>query len=86
LLAGNREKSDWVRNLRRQPGVSIRIRDKTYTGTAVIVTDQVEDALARDLLLAKYQANYAGSLVRWGREALPVAIDLESQPSPADGD
>ena len=82
MLAGDREKSDWVRNLRREPGVSVRIRAATYTGTAVIVADEVEDALARELLLAKYAGNYTGSLTRWGREALPVAIDLGPEVRP----
>ena len=35
-----------------------------------------EDALARRLLLAKYQKD--DELERWGRTALPVAIDLAS--------
>ena len=37
-----------------------------------------EDALARRLILAKYQAPGAGDLESWGRSALPVAFDLDS--------
>jgi deazaflavin-dependent oxidoreductase (nitroreductase family) len=76
MLAGDRERSDWVRNLRKEASVTVRIRDTSFAGTAVIVTDLLEDALVRDLLLAKYKDTYRGSLVRWSREALPVAIDL----------
>ena len=36
LLAGSRERADWVRNLRRAPSVQVRIRDVTYNATAVL--------------------------------------------------
>ena len=78
MLAGGRDKSDWVRNLRQQPGVSVRIRETTFVGSAAVVSDRDEDALARRLLLAKYEGAYSGSLAGWGRTALPVAVDLEA--------
>jgi len=78
LLAGG-HRSDWVLNLRRQPNVSVRLRDTTYDATARLVTDPAEDALARRLLLAKY-ATYGGDLTGWGRTALPVALDISSGP------
>ncbi len=36
-----------------------------------------EDALARRLLVAKYQSAGATDLESWGRSALPVAFDLD---------
>ncbi|MPZ49571.1 MAG: nitroreductase family deazaflavin-dependent oxidoreductase [Dehalococcoidia bacterium] len=78
LLAGSRYKADWVRNLRKQLRVRVRIGATTFDATATIVTDPDEDALARRLLIEKYEGGYAGSLTRWGRTALPVAIDLDA--------
>jgi deazaflavin-dependent oxidoreductase (nitroreductase family) len=76
LLSGGRERSDWVRNLRRDPAVRLRIADRTFDGQARVVTDSGEDARARRLLLEKYGPRYAGDLSDWGRNALPVAVDL----------
>jgi hypothetical protein len=77
MLAGGRERSDWVRNLMRNPDVSVRIEDVTYAGAARVVSpDTEEDALARRLLLEKYAPGYSGSLSDWGKNALPVAVDL----------
>ena len=77
MLAGGGDKADWVRNLRRTPEVSVRLGANTYAGHASIVTDAEQDALARRLLVEKYEGSYSGSLTSWGRTALPVAVDLE---------
>ena len=77
MLAGSRNRADWVRNLRSQPAVSVRIGERTFTGWAAIVRDDAEDALARRLLLEKYAAGYDGDLTDWGRTALPVRVALE---------
>jgi deazaflavin-dependent oxidoreductase (nitroreductase family) len=69
-------KADWVRNLRKQPAVKLRIASQTFDAAAREVNDTKEDALARRLLLAKYGAE--NDLNEWGRTALPVAIDLPS--------
>jgi len=42
----------------------------------VVVEDGEEDALARRLLLEKYEPTYSGDLSEWGRTALPVAVEL----------
>lgn len=76
MLSGGGERSDWVKNLRRERRVSVRIGDSAFTGRARIVTDDEEDARARRLLLDKYSAGYSGDLSSWGRTALPVAVDL----------
>ena len=76
ILAGGRERSDWVRNAKKQPNVSLRIADRTFAGLARIIAPEAsEDALARQMLLAKY-AHADSDLDEWGRTALPVAIDL----------
>jgi deazaflavin-dependent oxidoreductase (nitroreductase family) len=76
LLAGGRDRSDWVRNAIDSPAVSVEIDDEVLAGTArVLGPDQDEDALARRLLVAKYRSG-EDDLASWGRTSLPVAVDL----------
>jgi len=74
MLAGNPH-SDWVKNLCKEPKVSVRISDETYPGHARTVEDAEEDELARSLLVGKYEKS-PGRLSEWRRTALPVAVDL----------
>jgi deazaflavin-dependent oxidoreductase (nitroreductase family) len=77
MLSGGRERSDWVKNLQREPRVSVRVGGETSDGRARVVADPDEDALARRLLFEKYSPRYSGDLERWRGEALPVAVDLD---------
>ena len=76
MLSGGGERSDWVKNLIREPEVTVRIANRSFRGHARIVDGREEDARARRLLLEKYSAGYSGDLSDWGRTALPVAVDL----------
>ncbi len=78
MLAEGRGRADWVRNLIAEPAVSVRIGDRTFPGTARLVEDDEEEALARRELPAKYQQGYSEDLTEWGETALPVAVDLEA--------
>ena len=83
ILAGNREKSDWVANLIKQPKVTIRIADTTYNASArVLAPNTAEDAMARKLLVDRYQESptrtSSGDLGPWGRSALPVAFERQA--------
>lgn len=75
MLSGGRDRSDWVKNLRRTPEVKVWIAGELFEGRARIVEDAEEDALARRLLVEKYERR-PGSLANWRRTALPVAVDL----------
>jgi len=77
MLSGGGDRSDWVKNLRRDPGVSIRIADEQFGGRARAARDAEEDELARRLLVEKYESS-PGSLANWRRRALPVAVDLST--------
>jgi deazaflavin-dependent oxidoreductase (nitroreductase family) len=79
MLSGGRGRSDWVRNLRKTPDVTVRIGETTLAGRARVVQDADEDALARRLLVEKYTPRYSGSIKDWGRNALPVVIDLSAK-------
>jgi len=76
ILSGGGDASDWVKNGRKAPELSVRLADVTYEGRLRVVTETEEDALARQLLMEKYAPRYSGDLSSWGRTALPVAIDI----------
>src|SRR5690349_16000703 len=77
LLSGS-ETSDWVRNLRKDPAVSVRIANHSLTGRARVVEDLEEERTARYLLAEKYQEWEEGrTLSQWARTALPIAIDVK---------
>ncbi len=79
MLSGARDRSDWVKNVRRNPEVTVRIAGEDFEGRARVVEDAEEDALARRLLIEKYERS-PGSLANWGRTALPVTVDLLALP------
>jgi len=76
LLSGGGNRADWVRNMSRQPRVTLEVGTVRWAGYARIVTDPDEDRLARDLVAGKYQPTYSGDLSTWRDTALPVAIDV----------
>jgi deazaflavin-dependent oxidoreductase (nitroreductase family) len=76
LLSGGGDRSDWVKNLRADPSVHLRIGEREWDTTARVVDDPAEDALARELLATKYQGWREGQpRSDWARSALPVAIE-----------
>jgi deazaflavin-dependent oxidoreductase (nitroreductase family) len=79
LLSGGRDRAHWVRNLRRNPAVRVRVGGRWYEGTARAVDAETDpdDRRARELLAAKYQGWAPGRpLSAWARTSLPVVIDL----------
>jgi deazaflavin-dependent oxidoreductase (nitroreductase family) len=78
ILAGGREKSDWVKNVLKNPAVQVRIDKSIFNGHARIVESGEEDVLARKLVLEKYTPRDSDDLTDWSRTSLPVAVDLEA--------
>jgi nitroimidazol reductase NimA-like FMN-containing flavoprotein (pyridoxamine 5'-phosphate oxidase superfamily) len=76
LLSGGRERSDWMKNLRKTPEVRVELGHDAFQGRARIVDDPDEEERARTLVHDKYAGSYGGDLSRWRRNALPVAVDL----------
>jgi deazaflavin-dependent oxidoreductase (nitroreductase family) len=74
-MLSDSDRSDWVKNLRRTPEVTVRIAGERFEGRARVVEDDKEDELARRLLVDKYESN-PGSLSNWRQTALPVSVDL----------
>ena len=77
LMAGGHG-SDWVKNLLKDPNVTVRIATYHFKGTARLIKDEQEETLARNLLADKYKEREAdSSLSEWARTALPIAIDVK---------
>jgi hypothetical protein len=77
MLSGGRDRSDWVKNLLREPRVNVRLGHERSGGTARVVEEAGEQTHARGLLFDKYSRRYTGDLERWRDTALPVAVDLD---------
>ncbi len=74
VLSGDREHADWVRNILVSPQVVLEIGDvKRLTHAMVVEPGTREDALARRLLLEKYDGP-GENLTEWARTSLPIAI------------
>ena len=78
MLSGGGDRADWVRNLKKTPGIRLRIGTQSTGAKARVVrAGTKEDELARQLLDGKYQGWREGKrLSGWARTALPVAIEL----------
>src|SRR3954471_16372299 len=68
MLSGSHS-SDWVKNLMRAPDVVVRLGEASFEGRARVVEQTDEDALARRLILAKYEPSSSDDLSGWGRTA-----------------
>lgn len=80
LLSGGKHESDWVKNLLKNPSVTVRIAKHAFAGTARVVTDEQEDNKSRYSMAEKYQEWEEGrTLSNWARTALPVAIDVHQE-------
>jgi deazaflavin-dependent oxidoreductase (nitroreductase family) len=79
MLSGGGDRSDWVKNLRREPAVTVEIGGAKFDGHARVVTDPTEEGRARALVHDKYAPGYRGDLANWRQSALPIAVDLERQ-------
>ena len=78
LMSGGGNKSDWVKNLLKNPSVTVRIAKQTFNAVARIIQDEAEQMLARNLLADKYKEREVdGSLSDWAQSALVVGMDLK---------
>ena len=80
LLSGGGDRADWVRNLRRAPGVRVRIDGRWFAGEASEIAGTAEERAARETVAAKYYGWREGELPNeWAKTALPVAIALDAE-------
>ena len=77
-LSGGGDRSDWVKNLRANPALRVRVGGVFFPATGRIVLGEAEEPLARQALATKYYGWRGGPLPNeWSRTALPVAIRLD---------
>ena len=76
MLSGGLDTSDWVKNLLRDPEVSVKIKARVFNGQARLAKDAEEDVLARQLIARKYPSSDEEDLTEWYRDSLPVVVDL----------
>lgn len=75
LLAGGRDRAHWVRNLRVEPRVRVRLGGRTLDGIARVIEGEEREPLARRMLATKYQGWTDGRpLSSWAAGSLPVEI------------
>lgn len=77
ILSCGRDEAHWVRNARCDPAVGVRIGRAMFNDRAREIEGAPDGRLARRLVVGKYEGGEPGSLADWGRESLPVAIDLD---------
>lgn len=81
MMAGGRDRSDWVRNVMKTPAVQVKIGDETREGTARVIDAAREpelDGRVRRLVAGKYgEVEQDGELSGWGKTALPVEVRFE---------
>ncbi len=79
LMSGD-GKSDWVKNLKKNPAVTVRIAQQTFNAIARIVETEAEQMTARNLLADKYKERESdGSFSAWAQSALVVGLDVSSE-------
>jgi len=75
LLSGGGDRAHWVRNLRANPAVRVRIGGRTIPARAAAIEGSGRDLAARQRLAAKYQGWTDGSpLSAWASRSLPVEV------------
>jgi len=79
LLSRNIDRSDWVKNLLKNPSVTVRIGEQIFSATARLVEEKDEEIMARNLHADKYnERRINGSLAEWVRTALVIGIDVNA--------
>ncbi|HEY8135630.1 MAG TPA: nitroreductase/quinone reductase family protein [Candidatus Limnocylindrales bacterium] len=78
MMAGGRDEADWVRNVRHDGRVRIRLGKTWLSGRAAVIEGTADEPMVRRLLAAKYQGWTDGRpLSHWAQTALPVAMELD---------
>jgi deazaflavin-dependent oxidoreductase (nitroreductase family) len=78
LLSGGGEASDWVRNIRADGAVRVRVGNEEFDARARVVADPEERGRGAQLVYEKYQAGYGGDLTAWRERSTVVAVTVLS--------
>jgi len=75
LMSGGGAKSDWVKNLLKEPQVTLRVAGQTFSAIASVNVNS-EEALIRNKMADKYKEREAdNSLSEWAQTALVVQFE-----------
>ena len=78
LMSGGGLKSDWVKNLLKDPQVTLRIAGQTFSALAYVQQEKDEEII-RNLMADKYKERESGgSLSEWARTALVVGFEIST--------
>ncbi|MBV6450620.1 MAG: hypothetical protein MHPDNHAH_01346 [Anaerolineales bacterium] len=79
LMSGGGEKSDWVKNLAKNPSVTVKIADRVFNATGYLEKDAEKERIVRTLLADKYNERESdGSLSEWAQSALVVGLEIKN--------
>ena len=74
LMSGGMDGSDWVKNLLKEPHVTVRVDGQTFPALARVQKEKDEDII-RNLMADKYKERETdGSLSDWAQTALVVGF------------
>lgn len=77
LMSGGMDKSDWVKNLLKEPNVTIRIAGQTFPATASLLEDKKVEPLIRMAMAIKYNEWEGESPSEWALTALVVKFEIK---------
>lgn len=72
IMSGNMERSDWVKNLLKEPNVSIRIAEQTFPALAALLDDKTLEDTVRMKMATKYNEMEDNEPSHWAQTALVV--------------
>ncbi len=75
LMSGGMDKSDWVKNLLKEPNVTLRIAGQTFPAAASVLNDVLVEGQVRMKMATKYNEWEGRSLSEWARTALVVRFE-----------
>jgi deazaflavin-dependent oxidoreductase (nitroreductase family) len=79
LLSGGMDRSDWVKNLLKDPNVTIRIAGQTFPAVASVLEDKTAEPLIRMAMAIKYNEWEGREPSEWARTALVVKFTPSGQ-------
>ena len=72
LMSGGMDRSDWVKNLLKDPNVTMRIGEQTFPAIASLLEDKVLEPMIRMAMAIKYNEWEGRSPSEWAQTALVV--------------
>jgi len=77
LMSGGMDKSDWVKNLLKDPNVTIRIAGQTFPALASLLEDKEREQMIRMAMAIKYNEWEGQNPSEWALTALVVKFEVQ---------